>query len=235
MGMDPWAWMTAHVSWHEIGATLAAHATWDEVPGYIGAGFVIASLMMRLMIPLRALTLLSNLCFIVYALLHGQFPTLLLHVVLVPLNAVRIWQMMRLIRRVRAAAQGDHTMASLKPYMKRRKCRAGEVLFRKGEPAHDLHYIVAGSFRVTEIGLTLPPGQFVGELGLLAPSGRRTQSLECVADGELLSITYENVMELIFQNPDFGFHFLQLTTSRLFQNLDVMQAELEALRKAAGT
>jgi CRP-like cAMP-binding protein len=92
------------------------------------------------------------------------------------------------------------------------------------------HFIVAGGFRVTEIGLTLP-GQFVGELGLLAPSGRRTQSLERVADGELLTISYEHVTELYFQNPDFGFHFLQLTTSRLFQNLDVMQAELEALRR----
>jgi CRP-like cAMP-binding protein len=116
--------------------------------------------------------------------------------------------------------------------MKRRSCRAGEVLFRKDEVAHDLHFIVSGTFRVTEIGMTLSPGRFVGELGLLAPGGRRTQSLECVADGELLSITYEHVKELYFQNPDFGFHFLQVTTSRLFQNLEVLQAQLVALQEA---
>ncbi len=215
----------------DLNGWIALHATWRELPGYIGACLVFASFMMRRMIPLRALTAASNVFFIIYAYLEGQYPTLFLHVLLLPLNGLRMYQMSRLIRRVKRVAGADHAMAALKPYMKRRKCRAGDILFRKGDVANELHFIVAGGFRVTEIGLTLPPGQFVGELGLLAPSGRRTQSLECVADGELLTISYEHVTELYFQNPDFGFHFLQLTTSRLFQNLDVLQAEVEALRK----
>jgi len=106
------------------------------------------------------------------------------------------------------------------------------VLFRKGDVARDLHFIVSGAFRVSEIDLMVPAGQFVGELALLAPDRRRTQTIECTADGELLSITYEYVMELFFQNPDFGFHFLQLTTGRLFHNLEVLEAQLAALRKA---
>lgn len=223
MSLDPFAF-----DWR---GWALAHLTWAELPGYVGACLVIASFMMRRMIPLRALTAASNVFFIAYAYVLGQYPNLFLHLVLLPLNGVRLLQMVRLVRRVKRVAGTDHAMAALKPYMKRRKCRAGDVLFRKGDVARELHFIVAGGFRVTEIGLTLPPGQFVGELGLLAPSGRRTQSLECVADGELLSISYEHVTELYFQNPDFGFHFLQLTTSRLFQNLDVMQAEVEALRR----
>ena len=210
---------------------ILAHATWDELPGYLAACLVIASSLMRRMIPLRILTLVSTVFFLIYAYTKGQYPTLFLHAVLLPVNGIRLYQMFKLVRRVRRAAGTDHAMSSLKPYMKRRRCNVGDVLFRKGDVAHELHFIVSGGFRVTEIGLTLPPGQFVGELALLAPGGKRTQSLECVAEGELLTISYEHVTELCFQDPDFGFHFLQLTTSRLFQNLDVLQAELEALRR----
>ena len=39
--------------------------SWRQVPGYLGALFVIASFVVRTMIPLRALSAASNLCFIV--------------------------------------------------------------------------------------------------------------------------------------------------------------------------
>jgi hypothetical protein len=41
----------------------------------------------------------------------------------------------------------------------------------------------------------------------------------------VLTITYDKVQELYFQNPTFGFYFLRLTTERLLQNV----ARLEAL------
>ena len=210
---------------------LLTHATWAELPLYIGAVLVGGSLMMKLMVPLRTLTLLGNLCFVGYAYLNAQYPMLVLHGLLLPINGYRLYQMLKLLRRVRIAAQGDATMALLKPFMKRRRCRAGDALFHKGEVASNMHFIVSGTFRVAEIGMTLQPGRLVGELGLLAPDRRRTQTVECVEDGELLSITYEHVMELFFQDPDFGFHILQLTTSRLFQNLDSLQAQLAAAQK----
>jgi CRP/FNR family cyclic AMP-dependent transcriptional regulator len=217
MHLDPVAWF-----W--------ATAQWDQVPGYIGAMFVIASFLSKTMIPLRALTMASNLCFMGYSYLHFQYPTLLLHTVLLPLNAVRLHQMIKLVKRVRTAATGDHTMNWLKPYMRRRHCRAGQVLFRAGDVADRTYYIVSGRFRVTEIDVVLLPGDLVGELGLLAPGGRRSQSLECIADGDLLSIGYDQVQELYFQNPDFGFYFLRLATGRLFQNLETLQRQLAEAR-----
>ena len=184
------------------------------------------------MIPLRALSMASNICFIAYSFLHLQYPTLVMHSVPLPLNAVRLQQMIKLVKRVRTAASGDNTMNWLKPYMRRRHCRAGQVLFRAGDVADRTYYIVSGQFRVTEIGVTLQPGDLVGELGLLSPGGRRGQSLECVADGDLLSIGYDQVQELYFQNPDFGFYFLRLATGRLFQNLETLQRQLAEARAA---
>jgi len=42
---------------------------------------------------------------------------------------------------------------------------------------------------VTGINVELPPGTIVGEMGLLAPDNRRTQTVECTQDGLVLTIT----------------------------------------------
>jgi CRP-like cAMP-binding protein len=92
--------------------------------------------------------------------------------------------------------------------------------------------IVTGRFLLLELGIELKPGQVVGELAMLAPDNRRTATLECIEDGEALSITYEQVQELYYQNPTFGFYFLRLSTERLFDNINRLQADLEGHRPA---
>jgi CRP-like cAMP-binding protein len=96
-----------------------------------------------------------------------------------------------------------------------------------------MFYIVSGACRVTELGLDLRPGQLVGELGFLTPEHRRTQTVECTEDVEMLTITYDKVGELYFQNPTFGFYFLRLTSERLLENLRRLERELEARKPAA--
>jgi CRP/FNR family transcriptional regulator, cyclic AMP receptor protein len=204
----------------------ASGFSWRELPGYVGALFVVASFVTRTMIPLRALSAGSNLCFMIYAFFDGLYPTLALHSALLPLNLMRLVQMVRLVRRVRVAVDSDQTMIWLKPYMRRRRCRRGECLFKKGDVADTMYYIVSGSFRLPELGIRRLPGEFVGELGLLAPKGQRTQSLECEADGDVLSIRYDQVHELFFQNPDFGFYFMQLAAGRLFHTLELLEERL---------
>ena len=71
-----------------------------------------------------------------------------------------------------------------------------------------------GRYRLREMGLEIPNGQVFGELGLISPSNRRTQTVECTEDGEVLTATYMKVRELYFQNPQFGFYFLRLTSER---------------------
>src|SRR5262249_27831546 len=69
-------------------------------------------------------------------------------------------------------------------------------------------------------------GQVFGELGLLAPENRRTSSVECAETGAVLTITYDKVQELYFQNPTFGFYFLRLTTERLLQDITRIETML---------
>jgi CRP-like cAMP-binding protein len=47
-----------------------------------------------------------------------------------------------------------------------------------------------------------------------------------VEDGEVLTASYQQVKELYFQNPQFGFYFLRLTTERLFENIARLEKEL---------
>jgi len=101
------------------------------------------------------------------------------------------------------------------------------MLFRKGDAANEMMYIVTGKFRVTEIGVDLGAGRMVGELGFLAPDNRRTQTVECVEDGEVLAITYDKLLELCFQNPHFGYYFLRLSSERLLENNARLAAIIE--------
>jgi CRP-like cAMP-binding protein len=118
-------------------------------------------------------------------------------------------------------------MEWLKPFMTKRNYYKGDVLFRKGDTANEMFFIVSGSYRVAEINIDLVPGALLGEMGLLAPDNRRTQSVECTESGEVLTINYDKVRELYFQNPEFGFYFLRLTSQRLMQNVARLEAIIE--------
>ncbi|MCB1500538.1 MAG: cyclic nucleotide-binding domain-containing protein [Bauldia sp.] len=208
-----------------------------EILGYLATAFNIAAYSMRTMIPLRILAISSNAFFIAYGALGSVYPILVLHTLLLPLNSYRLREMIRLTRSVRNAAHGDMRTEWLRPFMARRPHKAGEVIFRRGEIADELFIPLSGLFRLAEIGVDVPVGQMVGELGFLSPDNHRTLTLECVRAGDVLSIHYQDLRQLFFQNPEFGFYFLRLTSGRLFENLARLEGELASLRDAvpAGT
>jgi CRP-like cAMP-binding protein len=75
----------------------------------------------------------------------------------------------------------------------------------------------------------------VGELGFLAPDNRRTQSLECTEDGQVLFITYDRLLEIYFQNPEFGYYFLRLSTERLLQNIARLEGIIDQYKAQAAS
>jgi CRP-like cAMP-binding protein len=142
-----------------------------------------------------------------------------------------------LINGVKRSLHDDLTMDWLKPFMTRSRVKKGEVIFAKDAIADAMYYTVSGRYRLTELGIDIEAGQLIGELGMLAPSNRRTASFECIEDGVLLSVTYQQVEELYYQNPSFGFYFLRLSTARLFENIAKLEAQVErnATAKAAAS
>jgi CRP-like cAMP-binding protein len=203
---------------------LAEHA--GTASSFFASIFLVATLSMRTMIPLRLFAILTNIVLIGSSIPTHNYPTLALHAVLLPLNIYRLHQMLQLVRDVKKSVNSDLSLEWLKPFMTERKCAAGEVLFYKDEKAEDMLYIVSGRFRLVESGIELPVGAIVGEFGMLSPSNLRTQTLECIEGGVVLSVSYTQVEELYVQNPAFGFYFLRLASARLFQNIAKLEERL---------
>lgn len=170
----------------------------------------------------------SNVAFVTYGILFGSIPTVVLHTVLLPLNIYRLYEMLRLIKQVEAASKGDMSLDWLKPFMTERAINAGDTLFRKGDQANHLYFVVGGRLHLDEINIDIMPGAVVGEFGMLAPERTRTQTLTCTESGAVLEISYEKIEQLYYQNPTFGFYFLRLSTARLFDNIKRLESALRA-------
>ena len=201
-----------------------------DVIGYVAALLVFVTFWMKTMVALRTLGIASNLFFIGYGYLAAAYPPLVLHILLLPLNLIRLRQMLQLSQQVQEAAAGNLNMDWLKPFTSRKHMRAGDVLFRKGDIADRMFFVVSGCCRLLESGIDITPGAVVGELAFLSPDKARTQTMQCVETGELLEITYGQVRQLYFQNPKFGFYFMELTSKRLFENIARLEAEVARLR-----
>ena len=166
--------------------------------GYIAAAFVFVTFWMKTMVPLRVLGIGSNIFFIAYGYLAAAYPPLVLHLFLLPLNIVRLREMMQLIKQVEKAASGDLNMAWIKPFTSSRRMNTGQVLFSAGETANCLFFVVSGRCRLLESGSDIAPGTVVGELALISPDKARTQTLQCTEAGELLEITYDQIKQLYY-------------------------------------
>jgi CRP/FNR family transcriptional regulator, cyclic AMP receptor protein len=201
-----------------------------DVLGYVAAALVFVTFWMKTMVPLRLLGIASNLFFIGYGYLVAAYPPLLLHIFLLPLNIVRLREMMLLVKQVEKAASSDLDMAWIKPFASSRRMNVGEVLFSKGETAKFLFLVISGRCRLLESGIEITPGAIVGEFAMISPDQIRTQTLQSMQPGELLEITYGQIKQLYYQNPKFGFFFLRLISLRLFENVKRLETEITQLR-----
>ena len=61
--------------------------------GYVAAMLVFCSFYARTIVALRLVAITSNMAFIGYAVAKGLYPVLILHIVLLPLNCVRLVQL----------------------------------------------------------------------------------------------------------------------------------------------
>lgn len=205
---------------------------WVDIIGYVGAVFVLVAYTMKTMIPLRMMAIGSNVAAIIYGVLAGLKPILFLHLTLLPFNAYRTYEMVRLLRRVEQASRGDLNIDWLKPYMKSVSYRASDILFEKGAHAERLFYIVAGEIRLEEIGKRIGPGHLLGEIGFFTPDQKRTQTAKCATGVELLWIDQSELAQLCYQNPGLAFYLLRLITARLIENT-AASVESAALRQAS--
>jgi CRP-like cAMP-binding protein len=227
LGLDP-AHLTYDAVLNRLHEIVLASINFADILALLGAIFFVVTMIVRTIIPLRIFGIFSNVFFVGYGALSGSATTFFLYLLSLPINVIRLRQMQSLVNKARISAQGDLSVDWLRPFMHPRKYRKGDVLFHKGDLAEEMFLTVTGKLLVKEIGVGLPPGSIMGELGFLDPKSRRTQTVECIEDSDVLTIGYEKLLELYFQNPQFGYYFLRLTTSRLMQNIAQLEGIIEA-------
>src|SRR5204863_3346967 len=168
-----------------------ANINFANMLALVGATLYVVTLMVRTIVPLRVIGIISMVFFIAYGALAGAVTTFLLYLLSLPINVIRLRQMLTLGKKARVSAQGDLSMDWLRPFMTPRKYKKGDVLFAKGDVAKEMFYTVSGKFLVKEIHVELPPGRIMGELGFIDPHGKRTGTVESLENGEVLTITYD--------------------------------------------
>ncbi|MDE2502885.1 MAG: cyclic nucleotide-binding domain-containing protein [Burkholderiales bacterium] len=206
----------------QAAATLASPAQMiAAAAAAAGIGLVVTGAFARTMLPLRWLTAASNAAMLVYGALHPAPITLLISVTLLPINLYRAVEVTRLTRRVKQAqADADLSGLWLRRYMKPRRLRAGQTLFRKGERANRLYMLIDGQMQLSDIGQPLDSDRIFGEIALFSPSGLRTHTVHCVTACTVLEIHRRTVEQLYFQNPAFGFHLMKILAGRLSADLE---------------
>jgi CRP/FNR family transcriptional regulator, cyclic AMP receptor protein len=69
--------------------------TWIDMLGYLASASVLATFCMRTMTSLRIMALVSNVLFVGFGALAHVYPVMILHLVLVPVNAASLLQLCR--------------------------------------------------------------------------------------------------------------------------------------------
>jgi CRP-like cAMP-binding protein len=210
---------------------LMSFVSMANVMGAIGGLLYVAAISMKTVIPLRIAGIGSAFFFLCSGIFARSFPSIFLYALLLPVNSYRLFQMIDLIKKVRSAASSDLSMDWLEPFMTKRSYRKGDILFHRGDLADEMFLAVKGKYVVSELNIELQPGHIFGELGLLTSGSQRTQGVECTESGHVLTIGYDQVRELYFENPEFGFYFLRLVGERLLNNLRRVEETLAEERQ----
>lgn len=202
---------------------------WIDLIGYFGGVLTLWGMHSKTIIPLRLGALGGNVGFILFGLLVPSYPTLVLHAVLLPLNAYRAWQMFHLIGEIRDAAEGDNNLNALLPYMSETRETAGSVLFKKGEAPDRMIVIKSGTIRLDEIGVDCGPGDILGEIAAFSPDNRRTCTAICATDCDLYYLGNDAMLQLYYQNPQFGMYLMRIVVSRLLANWENAEARAKTV------
>src|SRR5260221_12049519 len=148
-----------------------------EAFGFAAAAASLYAAQSKTIIPLRAAVIVANCLAMIYSYLHGTYPTFMLNLILLPVNAWRLHGMLSMIRDIDGAIKSDMNVDWLLPYMRPKNFKAGDIIMERGEYATAAFYIVAGEVEIPEIDESFRPGRLLGEIRRFTPDRRRTQTV----------------------------------------------------------
>jgi CRP/FNR family cyclic AMP-dependent transcriptional regulator len=198
------------------------------VLGFIGAALMVASYLMKSMLPLRQTAVAA--CVFLYAngWITWAIPSLVLYGILIPINIKKALHVHKLVKAIERAKADTPVSEWLLPHMTQRHVKAGTVLWHKGDRAHEMVYVETGTIRLVEHGELRGAGTLVGEIGMLSPDNKRTLTIACETDCVVYALSAEDMVALYYQNPKLGFHVMRLVVQRLLHDAEKARAAAAA-------
>ena len=193
---------------------------WLEILGYLAAGACIVTLLLKLPVPVRMTAAGANAGFIAFGVFADVSNLWILHGWLLPLSIWRLHETNRLQTRLRHMERAAFDPQAFLSLMTRLEQPSGSSLFRKGEAARDIFYLLEGRVRVEELEMDIEPGQLIGEMAMFTPDKTRTQSVRCMEDCVFMKITEDRALEMYAENPEFGLYLTKMMVARLLSNVD---------------
>jgi len=196
--------------------------------GYLASALVLCTFLTRTMMPLRIVALGSNVAFISYGALLHLYPVLVLHVILLPVNAWRLREIFHLVKSIQDTADDGKVFNALRPFAKRMTVARGEVVIRKGDPSDALYLVLDGKLWVEEAEAEIGPGSIVGEMGVLSRTHRRTATVDAKTDCELGRVSAADFQRVYFADPSLGLSLIRLIIDRLTREVEAQRLETAA-------
>ena len=188
---------------------------WTEAIGWLASGLVLLSFLMTVMTRLRVLAAVSNVVFITYAVMAGLTPVLVLHIILLPVNLWRLWQIRQLIAMLEQTETGGFATDWLVKHATPEFFAAGSDIVRSGSPASELYLINSGEAEVVGVDVVLGQGDIVGEIGMFTDSRSHGADVRSLTDVEALRISRQTMMELYHRDPAIALQMTRLIVGRL--------------------
>ena len=196
---------------------------WVEAIGYAGTSLTVAAWAMKTSMRLRIAGILSSLAFLLYGYLTQSYPVMIMEMILMPLNIMRLCEMMRLVSSVSSALDKQNSgpdLHWLAPHMRRIRLTPQQILFSRGDAADRLFIVLSGAVMLIETGTTVTAGEMIGEAGLFDTGQSQAQTCRCLEGAEIGEIKQSLIAELYFQNPMFGYRLAQFAVTSMRSKLE---------------
>ncbi|RXV66345.1 cyclic nucleotide-binding protein [Roseovarius sp. A46] len=198
--------------------TITVHHIIQAV-GWLAAVLKLATFATNSMIVLRILAMASSICFIIYSGMFQVWPLLAVELVLLPINAYRLYEVIALRRLVtHMTDESDPDFSAAMAYGKKRVIQAGDVIFTKGDPVDCMYYLAEGCVEVEGQNVTVPAGKIFGEMAFFNASAERSATVRCLEDTVVYELDEKRFTRLQYEDPKFAMAVMRTVTKRLVAN-----------------
>src|SRR6056297_1515310 len=187
--------------------------------GWLAVVLKVVTFAVNSMIPLRLLAMASSVCFIIYSALFQIWPLLVIEVILLSINAYRLYELIALRRLVtHMTDESEPDFSAAMAYGKKRVIPAGNVIFKKGDPVDSLYYLAEGRVEIEDQNVSVAAGKIFGEMAFFNKSAARSATVRCSEDTVVYELDEKHFTRLQYEDPEFAMAVMRLVTKRLVAN-----------------